>query len=64
MQEKVEQVGTISPPLTGPTPTTVPGEEYIIEPTSGPFADATATNRGLAPLPTSYTVQGINSTRH
>lgn len=29
---------------------------------AGPFADASATNRGLAPLPTNYIVQGINST--
>ena len=64
MQESVAEVGAISPPLTGPTPATVPGEEYISEPTSGPNADATATNRGLAPLPTTYTVQGVNSTRH
>ena len=49
MQESVAEVGAISPPLTGPTPASVPGEEYISEPTSGPNADATATNRGLAP---------------
>ena len=58
------RLGPSPPPLTGPTPASVPGEEYISEPTSGPNADATATNRGLAPLPTTYTVQGVNSTRH
>ena len=52
----------LEPPLTGPTPTFVPGEEYIIEPTSGPFADPSYLNRGYAPLPTTYTVQGINQT--
>ncbi len=56
------QVGTIMPPLTGPTPTFVPGEQYIIEPTSGPFQDPTYLTRGYTPLPTTYTVQGINTT--
>lgn len=62
LQESVAQVGTITPPLTGPTPMVVPGEEDIIEPTSGPFADPTYLTRGYRPLPTTYTVQGINDT--
>ena len=62
LQETVAQVGTIDPPLTGPTPTFVPGQQYIIEPQSGPFADATYLTRGFLPLPTNYVVQGINDT--
>lgn len=62
VQEAVEEVGELMPPLTGSTPTFVPGEEYITEPTSGPFASPSYLNRGFAPLPTTYTVQGINQT--
>jgi hypothetical protein len=62
VQESVEEVGELMPPLTGPTPTFVPGEEDIIEPTSGPFATPSYINRGYTPLPTTYTVQGFNQT--
>ena len=62
LQESVAQVGTIMPPLTGVNPMVVDGEQYIIEPTSGPFADPTYLTRGYTPLPTTYAVQGINTT--
>ena len=52
----------LEPPLTGPTPTFVPGEDFIIEPTTGPLSTPSYLNRGYAPLPTTYTVQGINQT--
>jgi hypothetical protein len=44
-QELPQQVGAIPPPITGPTPTSVPGMLDLTQATGGPFEDGTPQTR-------------------
>jgi hypothetical protein len=59
-QESVSALGPISPPITGPTPNTVPGQEYISEAIPTIRDDGTPNGRGLLPPPApgTYAIQG------
>jgi len=59
-QETVSALGAISPPITGPTPATVPGQEFILEAIPTIRDDGTPNGRGLLPPPApgTYAIQG------
>lgn len=60
LQESLTALGPVSPPITGPTPDAVPGEQFISEAITIVRDDGTPAGRGLAPTPApgTYTVQG------
>ena len=51
-QETVEQLGPVSPPITGPTPATVPGQTQLSEANTAVRDDGLPGGRGLVRLPT------------
>ena len=55
-QESAAQVGTIAPPITGPTPTSVPGQADLLQADNGPLTDATYLTRGYVPFAGPVTV--------
>ena len=46
VQETVDQVGTVSPPIEGSSPSSVPGETELTQALYGPLDDATYLTRG------------------
>ncbi|KAK9825633.1 hypothetical protein WJX81_001636 [Elliptochloris bilobata] len=55
--ETVAQLGPVSPPITGPVPATVPGENQISEAITSVLDNGEPGGRGLNPPPTTFTIQ-------
>lgn len=53
-------MGKISPPITGASPASVPGEQSLTQAVNGPREDGTPYTRGLRPAPETADVPALS----
>ena len=54
-------MGKISPPITGASPETVPGQQSLTQAVNGPREDGTPYTRGLRPAPETADVPALSA---